>query len=272
MIRCRPRSPPRAAQPSGGDDGGGAAEWRVRRSAGAKDDGAASPATPPAATPPARGAARLAPVPARPGRPAAAAPTPAAPTPAGGAARARCCARVARAGRPAALDHREQRRSPREEGGHRPGRPALAHQDRPGRRPRLGPARLRPRERGHRRSTCTATTPTPTARGAVRELAKQFKASRQNAMFIVPDAPAANEQADALARALRSAARRHPREHQAARGPIVVMGHSGAFPHRDAVGRPPPGRSDHPARRAVRCRRPRSTSSSAAASTRTSTS
>ncbi len=61
------------------------------------------------------------------------------------------------------------------------------------------------------------------------QLAKQFKASRQNAMFIVPDAPAANEQRvkwpalTDLRRAITRANIRLPD------GPVVVMGHSGAF-------------------------------------------
>jgi hypothetical protein len=61
------------------------------------------------------------------------------------------------------------------------------------------------------------------------DLPKQFSASRQNAMFIVPDAPAANEQRvqwpalTDLRRAVTRANIRMPA------GPIVVMGHSGAF-------------------------------------------
>jgi hypothetical protein len=61
------------------------------------------------------------------------------------------------------------------------------------------------------------------------ELAKQFKASRQNAMFIVPDAPAANEQRvlwPALTDLRRAVTRANIRLPE---GPIVVMGHSGAF-------------------------------------------
>jgi hypothetical protein len=69
------------------------------------------------------------------------------------------------------------------------------------------------------------------ADGAWREhdLARQFKASRQNAMFIVPDAPASNDdevQWPAL-KDLRKAVTRaniHLPE-----GPVVVIGHSGAF-------------------------------------------
>jgi len=61
------------------------------------------------------------------------------------------------------------------------------------------------------------------------ELAKQFKASRQNAMFVVPDAPAANEQRvqwPALTDLRRAVTRANIRLPE---GPIVVMGHSGAF-------------------------------------------
>jgi hypothetical protein len=61
------------------------------------------------------------------------------------------------------------------------------------------------------------------------ELAKQFKASRQNAMFIVPDAPAANEQPvhwPALSDLRRAVTRANIKLPE---GPIVVMGHSGAF-------------------------------------------
>jgi hypothetical protein len=69
------------------------------------------------------------------------------------------------------------------------------------------------------------------ADGAWRDhaLAKQFKASRQNAMFIVPDAPAANEQRvhwPALTDLRRAVTRANIRLPE---GPIVVMGHSGAF-------------------------------------------
>lgn len=61
------------------------------------------------------------------------------------------------------------------------------------------------------------------------ELAKQFKASKQNAMFIVPDAPANNDQGVNWPKLtdLRKAVSRaniHLPE-----GPVVVMGHSGAF-------------------------------------------
>ncbi|HWO24973.1 MAG TPA: hypothetical protein VNO30_39810 [Kofleriaceae bacterium] len=61
------------------------------------------------------------------------------------------------------------------------------------------------------------------------DLAKQFKASKQNAMFIVPDAPAANEQPvhwPALSDLRRAVTRANLRLPE---GPIVVMGHSGAF-------------------------------------------
>ena len=61
------------------------------------------------------------------------------------------------------------------------------------------------------------------------ELAKQFKASRQNAMFVVPDAPASNEQGvhwPALTDLRRAVTRANIRLPE---GPIVVMGHSGAF-------------------------------------------
>jgi hypothetical protein len=61
------------------------------------------------------------------------------------------------------------------------------------------------------------------------QLAKQFKASRQNAMFIVPDAPAGNEQGvhwPALTDLRRAVTRANIRLPE---GPIVVMGHSGAF-------------------------------------------
>jgi hypothetical protein len=61
------------------------------------------------------------------------------------------------------------------------------------------------------------------------QLAKQFKASRQNAMFIVPDAPSGNEQRvrwPALTDLRRAVTRANIRLPD---GPIVVMGHSGAF-------------------------------------------
>jgi hypothetical protein len=61
------------------------------------------------------------------------------------------------------------------------------------------------------------------------QLARQFKASQQNAMFIVPDAPAGNEQRvrwPALTDLRRAVTRANLRLPD---GPIVVMGHSGAF-------------------------------------------
>lgn len=61
------------------------------------------------------------------------------------------------------------------------------------------------------------------------ELAKQFKASRQNAMFIVPDAPSGNEDSvkwPALTDLRRAVTRANIRLPD---GPIVVIGHSGAF-------------------------------------------
>jgi len=61
------------------------------------------------------------------------------------------------------------------------------------------------------------------------QLARQFKQSRQNALFIVPDAPASNEQAvrwPALTDLRRAIARANIRLPD---GPTVVMGHSGAF-------------------------------------------
>ncbi|HEX3759183.1 MAG TPA: hypothetical protein VHW23_10770 [Kofleriaceae bacterium] len=69
------------------------------------------------------------------------------------------------------------------------------------------------------------------ADGAWREydLARQFKASRQNAMFIVPDAPAGNEdevQWPALKDLRRAVTRANIHLPD---GPVVVMGHSGAF-------------------------------------------
>jgi hypothetical protein len=60
-------------------------------------------------------------------------------------------------------------------------------------------------------------------------LAKQFRASRQNAIFIVPDAPASNEEGvdwpslKDLRRAVQRANITLPD------GPTIVMGHSGAF-------------------------------------------
>lgn len=69
------------------------------------------------------------------------------------------------------------------------------------------------------------------ADGAWRDyhLAKQFRQSRQNAMFVVPDAPSSNDEEvkwpalTDLRRALTQANIRMPD------GPIIVMGHSGAF-------------------------------------------
>lgn len=69
------------------------------------------------------------------------------------------------------------------------------------------------------------------ADGAWREhqLARQFKASRQNALFIVPDAPASNDDTvrwPALKDLRRAIARANIRIPD---GPTIVMGHSGAF-------------------------------------------
>jgi hypothetical protein len=61
------------------------------------------------------------------------------------------------------------------------------------------------------------------------ELARQFKASHQNAMFIVPDAPAGNEyevQWPALKDLRRAITRANIHLPD---GPVVVIGHSGAF-------------------------------------------
>ena len=61
------------------------------------------------------------------------------------------------------------------------------------------------------------------------ELAQQFKMSRQNALFIVPDAPSSNDMGvqwpalTDLRKAIMRANIKMPN------GPIVVMGHSGAF-------------------------------------------
>jgi hypothetical protein len=61
------------------------------------------------------------------------------------------------------------------------------------------------------------------------ELARQFKASRQNALFIVPDAPAGNDQ-DVQWTALKDLRRAVTRANiRLPDGPVVVMGHSGAF-------------------------------------------
>ena len=69
------------------------------------------------------------------------------------------------------------------------------------------------------------------ADGAWREhnLARQFRQSRQNALFIVPDAPASNEDGvkwPALKDLRRAIARANI---MLPDGPVVVMGHSGAF-------------------------------------------
>jgi hypothetical protein len=61
------------------------------------------------------------------------------------------------------------------------------------------------------------------------ELARQFRASHQNAMFVVPDAPASNDDGvnwpalKDLRRAITRANLHLPD------GPVIVMGHSGAF-------------------------------------------
>jgi hypothetical protein len=69
------------------------------------------------------------------------------------------------------------------------------------------------------------------ADGAWREhnLAKQFRASHQNALFIVPDAPTGNEDSvkwPALKDLRRAVARANIHLPD---GPVIVMGHSGAF-------------------------------------------
>lgn len=69
------------------------------------------------------------------------------------------------------------------------------------------------------------------ADGAWREhdLARQFRASHQNAMFIVPDAPAGNED-DVKWPALKDLRRAVTRANlHLPDGPVVVIGHSGAF-------------------------------------------
>ena len=61
------------------------------------------------------------------------------------------------------------------------------------------------------------------------ELARQFKASHQNALFIVPDAPAGNDDAvqwPALKDLRRAVSRANIHLPD---GPVVVIGHSGAF-------------------------------------------
>jgi hypothetical protein len=61
------------------------------------------------------------------------------------------------------------------------------------------------------------------------ELARQFKASRQNAMFVVPDAPSGNDD-DVKWPALKDLRRAVARANiHLPDGPVVVMGHSGAF-------------------------------------------
>jgi len=61
------------------------------------------------------------------------------------------------------------------------------------------------------------------------ELAKQFKASHQNALFIVPDAPASNDD-DVKWPALKDLRKAVSRANiHLPDGPVVVMGHSGAF-------------------------------------------
>jgi hypothetical protein len=61
------------------------------------------------------------------------------------------------------------------------------------------------------------------------ELARQFKKSRQNALFIVPDAPSGNDEHvmwPALGDLRRAVSRANIKLPD---GPIIVMGHSGAF-------------------------------------------
>jgi len=61
------------------------------------------------------------------------------------------------------------------------------------------------------------------------DLARQFKASGQNALFIVPDAPSGNDEAvkwPALADLRKAISRANIRMPD---GPIIVVGHSGAF-------------------------------------------
>ena len=61
------------------------------------------------------------------------------------------------------------------------------------------------------------------------ELAKQFRASHQNALFIVPEAPASNDD-DVKWPALKDLRRAVARANiHLPDGPVVVMGHSGAF-------------------------------------------
>jgi hypothetical protein len=60
-------------------------------------------------------------------------------------------------------------------------------------------------------------------------LARQFKASHQNALFIVPDAPAGNDD-DVKWPALKDLRRAVSRANiRLPDGPVVVIGHSGAF-------------------------------------------
>ncbi len=61
------------------------------------------------------------------------------------------------------------------------------------------------------------------------DLARQFRASRQNAMFVVPDAPSSNEESvhwPALSDLRKAVSRANIKIPD---GPVVVMGHSGAF-------------------------------------------
>jgi hypothetical protein len=61
------------------------------------------------------------------------------------------------------------------------------------------------------------------------ELARQFKASRQNAMFVVPDAPSGNDD-DVKWPALKDLRKAVTRANiHLPDGPVVVIGHSGAF-------------------------------------------
>lgn len=69
------------------------------------------------------------------------------------------------------------------------------------------------------------------ADGAWRDhaLARQFRASRQNAMFVVPDAPSSNDESvhwPALSDLRKAVTRANIKIPD---GPVVVMGHSGAF-------------------------------------------
>ena len=89
-------------------------------------------------------------------------------------------------------DEGRWREQARQERGHDRRWQALADRDERRRRPRLGARRLQPRHRGHRdlhprlldeRGRCVARS----------RARSSFKASHQNAMFIVPDAPASND-------------------------------------------------------------------------------